>query len=154
MAAKSWERKDTFVTEPKDYRAYNRQLIAEFRANRASGGDKFAGRPLLLLTTRGAKSGREHIAPMMYVRDGGRLLVIASNAGAPAHPDWYRNVVAHPGVTVEMGTDMFDATAVVLQGAERRQKWGEIVASYPFFAEHQSRITREIPVVALVRRDA
>ncbi|HEY7835313.1 MAG TPA: nitroreductase/quinone reductase family protein, partial [Ktedonobacterales bacterium] len=85
-----------------DQQTYNQRLIAQFRANREQGGDQFAGRPLLLLTTRGAKTGRMHTTPMMYVRDGNRLLVIASNAGAPADPDWYRNLVAHPAVTVEV----------------------------------------------------
>jgi len=88
----------------------------------------------------------------MYVPDGDRLLVIASNAGAPAHPDWYYNLVAHPEVTVEVGTETYDATAVVTQGAERDRLWTSIVDKYPFFTEHQAKITRQIPVIALSRR--
>ena len=107
---------------------------------------------MLLLTTTGAKSGQRRTTPMMYVPDGDRLLVIASNAGAPAHPDWYRNLLAHPSVTVEVGADTFDASAVVLEGTERQQLWDTIVASYPFFIEHQAKITREIPVIALERQ--
>jgi deazaflavin-dependent oxidoreductase (nitroreductase family) len=133
-----------------DQNEYNRKLIEDFRANKGAG--PFAGRPLLLLTTTGAKSGLRRTAPMMYVPDGDRLLVIASNAGAPAHPDWYRNLLAHPEVTVEVGADKFDSRAVVLEGMERQQLWDRIVASYPFFIEHQAKITREIPVIALERQ--
>jgi len=89
----------------------------------------------------------------MYIPDGERLLVIASNAGAPAHPDWYRNLVAHPHVIVEVGTKTFDATAVVTEGEERRRLWTRIVKLYPFFAEHQAKITRQIPVIALSRQE-
>ncbi|TME01188.1 MAG: nitroreductase family deazaflavin-dependent oxidoreductase, partial [Chloroflexi bacterium] len=90
-----------------DQNDYNRQLIEDFRANRGKNGGPFAGRPLLLLTTTGAKSGQRRTTPMMFIPDGDRLLVIASNVGAPAHPDWYRNLVAHPDVTVEVGAETF-----------------------------------------------
>lgn len=136
-----------------DQNDYNRQLIEEFRANRSKGGGQFDGRPLLLLTTIGAKSGQRRTTPMMYIPDNDRWLVIASNIGAPTHPDWYRNLVAHPEVTVEVGTKTFDATAVVTQGAERDQLWTRIVGLYPFFAEHQAKTTRQIPVIALSRRE-
>src|SRR5262245_47070086 len=132
-----------------DQKEYNRQLIEQFRA--ARGGGSFEGRPLLLLTTTGARSGQPHITPMMYIPDGERLLVVASNAGAPAHPDWYRNLVAHPQVGVEVGQEAYEATAHVLEGAERQRLWAMIVAQYPFFAEHQAKISRQIPVVALER---
>src|ERR1700716_4166481 len=102
---------------------YNRKLIEEFRANRNKTDGPFAGRPLLLLTTTGAKSGQSRTSPMMYVKDGDRLLVIASNIGAPKHPAWYHNLVAHPDVTVEVGADRFDATAVVTGGEERERLW-------------------------------
>jgi deazaflavin-dependent oxidoreductase (nitroreductase family) len=130
---------------------YDAKLVDEFRAKREAG-EPLTGRPLLLLTTTGAHSGKQHTKPMMYVRDGERLLVIASNAGAPRHPDWYRNVVAHPDVTVEVGGDTFDATAIVLEGDERERLWKMIIGSYPFFAEHQAKVERQIPVVALERR--
>ena len=133
---------------------YNRKLIEDFRASRGVSDDPFAGRPLLLLTTTGARSGQRRTTPLMYVADHDRLLVIASNAGAPAHPDWYRNLLAHPEATVEVGADTYDVRAVVLEGAERQQLWDTIVASYPFFTEHQAKITREIPVIALERTSA
>ena len=131
---------------------YNQRLIEEFRADRSNNGGAFKARPLLLLTTTGARSGQRRTAPMMYVPDGNRLLVIASNAGAPKHPDWYYNLVAHPQVTVEVGKETYNATAIATEGAERQQLWTRIVGQYPFFAEHQGKVTRQIPVIALERR--
>lgn len=137
-----------------DQKDYNRQLIEEFRANRGKTGGPFEGRTMLLLTTTGARSGQLRTTPMMYVPDGDRLLVIASNVGAPTHPDWYRNLVAHPQVTVEMKSETYKATAIVTAGAEREQLWHNIVEQYPFFTEHQAKISRQIPVIALERRES
>ena len=144
--------------DPRERPEYNRRLIEQFRASRGAAGGPMDGRHLLLLTTTGAKTGQRRTTPMMYVPDdsdsanGPRLLVIASNAGAPAHPDWYRNLLAHPDVTVEAVNETYEARAVVLEGAERERIWASIVAQYPFFAQHQAQITRQIPVVALERR--
>ena len=110
-------------------------------------------RPLLLLTTTGAKSGQLRTKPMMYIPDGDRLLVIASNAGAPTHPDWYRNLVAYPAVTVEVGNEIFEAIAIVTEGTERQRLWTRVVELYPFFADHQAKVTRQIPVIVLERRE-
>jgi deazaflavin-dependent oxidoreductase (nitroreductase family) len=134
---------------PSDMKEHNHRVIEEFRANRGAP----EGRPLLLLNTTGARTGAGRTTPMMYVPDGERLLVIASNAGAPKHPDWYRNLVADPGVTVEVGPEVYEARAVVTTGDERARLWAAIVAQYPFFADHQAGVSREIPVVALVRRN-
>ena len=135
-----------------DQNDYNRKLIEEFRANRSKSGGPLEGRRLLLLTTTGAKSGQRRTTPMMYVPDGDRLLVIASNAGALVHPAWYHNLVAHPDVTVEVGNETFDATAIVTTGEERPRLWSRIVELHPFFTEHQAKISRQIPVIALERR--
>ncbi len=134
-----------------DQNTYNRQLIEEFRADRDKGGGAMKGRPLLLLTTTGAKSGQLRTKPMMYIPDGDRLLVIASNAGAPTHPDWYRNLVAHPEVTVEVGNETFKAIATVTEGLERQRLWSRVVELYPFFADHQAKTSRQIPVIVLRR---
>ena len=133
-----------------DQNTYNRQLIEEFRANQ--GGGPMEGRPLLLLTTKGAKSSELRTTPMMYIPDGDRLLVIASNAGAAKHPDWYRNLVAHPEVTVEVGKETFQAIATVTEGSERQRLWSRIVELYPFFVDHQTKTTRQIPVIVLRRK--
>jgi deazaflavin-dependent oxidoreductase (nitroreductase family) len=132
---------------PSDIRAHNRQLIEEFRA----AGGQLGDRALLLLTTTGARTGQPRTTPMMYVPDGDRLLVIASNAGAPRHPDWYLNLVADPRVTVEARGETYPATARPLAGDELTDRWAYITSRYPFFVEHQSRIRRRIPVVALER---
>ncbi len=132
---------------PPDIRAHNRRLIEEFRA----AGGRLGDRALLLLTTIGRRSGLPRTTPMMYVRDGERVLVIASNAGAPRDPDWYRNLVANPTVTVEVDGETYPATATPLDGSEYAQTFAGITERYPFFAEHQSRIRRRIPVVALTR---
>lgn len=135
-----------------DRNAHNRQLIETFRAKRSEGIEPADGRPLLLLTTTGARSGKPYTAPMMYIPDGDRLLVIASNIGAPKHPDWYHNLVAHPEVTVELGAETFNAIATVIEGVERQRLWTSIVELYPFFADHQAKTSRQIPVIALTRR--
>jgi deazaflavin-dependent oxidoreductase (nitroreductase family) len=135
-----------------DQNTYNRQLIEEFRANRGKSGGPMEGRPLLLLTTTGAKSGQLRTTPMMCIPDGDRLLVIASTAGAPSHPDWYRNLVAYPEVTVEVGNEIFEAIAIVTEGPERQRLWTRVVELYPFFADHQAKVTRQIPVIVLERR--
>jgi deazaflavin-dependent oxidoreductase (nitroreductase family) len=132
---------------PADIRAHNRALIEEFRAN----GRRLGGRQILLLTTTGARTGQSRTTPMMYVPDGDRVLVLASNAGAPKHPDWYRNLLAHPEVSVEVDGEQYPATAVPLAGDEYADRWAEITSRYPFFAEHQSKVSRRIPVVALNR---
>jgi len=135
------------MTMPSDMTAHNRRLIEEFRANGGALGD----RPLLLLTTTGVRSGKRRTAPMMYVPDDGRLLVIASNAGAPRHPDWYHNLVADPLVRVEVAGETYQAAAIPVSGVERDRLFARIVDQYPFFRDHQAAIEREIPVVALTR---
>jgi deazaflavin-dependent oxidoreductase (nitroreductase family) len=131
---------------PEDIREYNRRLIAEFRANGAP-----EGRPLLLLTTTGARTGQARTTPLMYVRLGDRLFVVASNNGAERDPDWFRNLVAHPEVRVEIGTEDFAALATVPEDSARDDLFAAIVAKVPFFADHQTRAGRTIPIVELTR---
>jgi F420H(2)-dependent quinone reductase len=138
------------MTLPEDQRAYNAKLIEEFRAD---GGRSMGDRPLLLLTTVGRRTGRRRTTPMMYVPDGDRDLVIASNAGATTDPDWYRNLVADPSVTVELPGRAFPAAATPLTGDDYDRTWADIQERYPFFAEHQRKAGRRIPVVALTRAD-
>lgn len=137
------------MTMPADIQAYNRQLIEKFRAD---GGASIGDRPLLLLTTTGARSGRPRTCPMMYVRDGARLVVIASNNGATRDPDWLHNLRGEPHVTVELANETYQATATPLAGTERDRVWADVVRDYPFFVEHQERAgDRQIPLVALER---
>lgn len=126
----------------------NKAVIEEFRAN---GGKVKGWGPLMLLTTIGAKTGQPRIAPLMLVNDGDRLLAVASKGGAPKHPDWYLNLLAHPQVTVEVGTEKFTTTARVLTGAEREQAFKRAAEVFPPYAQYQQKTTREIPVIALER---
>jgi len=131
---------------------HNRQVIEEFRANEGKVGGPLEGVLLLLLTTTGAKSGEQRINPLAYHTDGERLVVIATKNGAPTHPDWYHNLVAHPDVSVEVGTESFEARATVVEGAERDELYAKRVAVMPTFAEYQAMTTRTIPVVVLTRK--
>jgi deazaflavin-dependent oxidoreductase (nitroreductase family) len=115
------------------------------------GGRGFGDQPLLLLTTKGAQSGRSHTTPVVFVRDGDRVLVLASNYGAPRHPDWFHYLRAHPDVHVEVGGEEYDAIAVVPDGPERDRLFTAMAAHYPWLPDLQNRAGRKIPVVALVR---
>ena len=132
-----------------DGNTYNDHIIAQFRAN--AGHTDFDG-PVLLLTTIGAKSGQPRTTPLGYSRDGDQLVVIASAGGAPTHPAWYFNLVAHPVVTVEVDADTFAARATVAEGAERERLYA-LVARVPGFSNPQDKTTRRIPVVVLTRLD-
>jgi deazaflavin-dependent oxidoreductase (nitroreductase family) len=131
---------------------WNVKIIEEFRANAGQVGGQFEGAPILLLHTTGAKSGQARINPMMYLAEGDRLFVFASKAGAPTNPDWYHNLVAHPEVSAEVGTDAIEYTASVVEGSERDRIYAEQVSRYPGFGEYQDKTERIIPVVALDRR--
>lgn len=128
---------------------FNAAIIEEFRANEGQLGGQFAGAPVLLLHSTGAKSGQERINPMMFQDLGGPIAVFASKAGAPTNPDWYHNVVANPEVTAEIGTETRAFRARVAQGAERSTIWEKQKADYPGFAGYEASTTREIPVVIL-----
>jgi deazaflavin-dependent oxidoreductase (nitroreductase family) len=135
-----------------DMKAFNAALIDEFRANEGKVGGRFEGRPVLLLTTTGAKSGRAFTLPLVYLQDGERLLIFASKAGSPTNPDWYHNLVANPSVTVEVGAESYEATAKVLTGEERDRQYARQVEAMPMFGEYQQKTTRVIPVIALERK--
>jgi deazaflavin-dependent oxidoreductase (nitroreductase family) len=128
---------------------WNKKIIEEFRAKGGKVGGQFEGAPLLLLHTKGAKSGAERVHPVMYQQDGDRLVVFASKAGAPTNPDWYHNVRANPDVTVEVGTETIAARARVAEGEERERLWSRQKAEWPGFAEYEQKTTRTIPVVIL-----
>lgn len=132
-----------------DVKEINRRVIEQFRA-----GGEIEGMHrdrLLLLSTTGAKTGQPRTTPMMFHPDGDRLLVIASNIGAPRHPDWYLNLAANPRVTVEVGDERYDAVATTAEGDERERLWSMLKQEYPFFAEHEQQTERQIPVVILTR---
>ena len=119
-----------------DMNNWNQSIIDEFRANDGKVGGRFEGRTLLILHTTGAKSGRERVNPVAYIQDGDRLVIVASKAGAPTHPDWYHNLVANPTVTVEVGTKTYQAQASVVPEPERTRLFNKMIASSPGFAEY------------------
>lgn len=132
---------------PDDPKAYNEQLIAQVRRD---GFDP--QRPMLLLTTTGARSGHEHVTPVMFIPDGDDVLLVASNNGAAKDPDWLHNVRADPQVGIEMHGGAFTGSAEVPEGARRDELFERVVAQYPFFGEHQERAgDRVIPVVVVHR---
>ena len=127
----------------------NMVIIQEFRANAGKVSGPFSGKSLLLLHTTGAKSGQPRINPVACIRDGDRLVVIASKGGAPTNPDWYYNILANPLVSVETGTELFQARASIAVEPERTRLYNQMVEMMPGFAEYQSKTTRVIPVVIL-----
>ena len=140
------------MTSANEQNDRNARIVAEFRANGGKVGGRFENATLLLLHTTGAKSGKERVTPLVCLADGGRLLVFASKAGAPTHPDWYHNLVANPRVTVEVGEETYEATASTLGGEERDRIYAIQAGRSPIFAEYQQKAgERAIPVVALHR---
>ncbi|HZT05461.1 MAG TPA: nitroreductase family deazaflavin-dependent oxidoreductase [Chloroflexota bacterium] len=136
-----------------DPRERNRRVIEEFRANRGIVGGQQAGRPLLLLTTIGAKSHKPYTTPVMYLRDGDRLAIFATHGGSPTHPDWYHNLVANPMVTVEIGAERYSARATVASGTDRDALYARQAQLFPQFADYQRKTSRIIPVVILQRTE-
>jgi deazaflavin-dependent oxidoreductase (nitroreductase family) len=130
---------------------WNQKVIEEFRANGGKVGGMFEGTPLVLLHTIGAKSQQERINPVACLLDGDRYVVFASKAGAPTNPDWYYNLVAQPLVTVEFGTEQFQARAAVADEPERTQLYNRMAVGRPNFVEYEQKTTRKIPVVILTR---
>lgn len=135
---------------------WNEQVIAEFRSHGGRVGGNFAGAPLLLLHSTGARSGQERVNPMMYQAVGDAFAVFASKAGADTNPDWFHNLRAHPDVTVEVGdgerVETLTVTARVLDDAEREPIWATQKERYPGFADYETKTSRVIPVVLLERR--
>lgn len=136
------------MADPNDF---NARIIEEFRTNKGVVGGPFAGRNMLLLTTKGAKSGIVRTTPLVYSRDGDRLVIIASKGGAPSHPGWYHNLKANPEVTVEVGTETFTVRAAEATGVERDRLYQQQAAEMPAFNEYQQKTTRKIPVMVLER---
>ncbi len=132
-----------------DVSDWNRRIIEEFRANAGKVGGNFAGAPLLLLHTLGARSGHPRVSPLMYQDLGGPVAVFASKAGAPTNPDWYHNLRANPEVSAEIGSETRRFRARVATADERNRIWEKQKRDYPGFGEYEAKTDREIPVVIL-----
>jgi deazaflavin-dependent oxidoreductase (nitroreductase family) len=130
---------------------FNTKIIEEFRAKGGKLGGQFEGAPMLLLHSKGAKSGIERVKPVMYRQVGDSFAVFASKGGAPNNPDWYYNLVAHPETTVEVGSETIPVVAHVADDAERGPIWEAQKRDYPGFADYEKATARQIPVVILER---
>ena len=139
------------MTDAVDRNAFNQSVIEEFRANEGKVGGMFAGAPMILITHKGAKSGKEYTSPLVYTRDADNVVIIASKGGAPEDPQWFRNLVANPDVTVEIGTEKYAGHARVAAGAERDRLFRAQADLMPNFDEYASKTSRTIPVVVIER---
>ncbi len=140
------------MTEKQEVKDWDRRIIEAFRAKGGNVGGQYVGVPLLLLTTTGAKSGEPRTSPLVYLSEGGRMYVFAGNRGAPTNPGWYHNLVAHPDVVVELGTEQFEARAIVVDSAQWDRLGSIQVQKIPALAALQAQITRKVPVVLLERK--
>jgi len=128
---------------------FDKETIAAFHAN---DGVLDGRPPILLLHHIGARSGDQYLAPLAYLPDGDRYVIFASKGGAPKHPGWYHNLIAQPSVTIEVGAETVDVTAVEVTGEERDALYAEQSRRWPNFADYQAKTDRKIPVIALQRR--
>jgi deazaflavin-dependent oxidoreductase (nitroreductase family) len=141
------------MTDTSNMANFNQTIIDEFRANDGKVGGMFAGAPIVLITTKGAKSGETRVNPVVGLpQENGTIYIFASFAGAPTSPDWYHNLVAHPEVEVEFGRERYSATATPITGPARDEIFDRQKELMPQFAEYESKTTRTIPVVALTRK--
>ncbi|GGK36691.1 nitroreductase family deazaflavin-dependent oxidoreductase [Nocardia camponoti] len=132
--------------------SFNDQVIAEFRANGGKVGGPFEGNEhMIVITTTGAKTGRAITNPLVYLPDGDRIVLIASNGGADKHPAWYYNLIANPEVVVELPTGTFSSKAVLVDEPERTRLYDRMVEQLPGFAEYRDKTSRVIPVFAIDR---
>jgi deazaflavin-dependent oxidoreductase (nitroreductase family) len=132
-------------------KAFNKNIVDEFRTNDGKVSGQFADANLLLLTTTGAKSRQTRVSPLAYFRVDGKLIIIGSFAGAPMNPAWVHNLRANPRAHVEVGADAFDVTARELPPVERGELFPKVTAVAPGFAEYQAKTARVIPLFELQR---
>ena len=132
--------------------SFNQDIVDEFRANEGRCGGRFEGNDMILVTMKGAKSGEERTWPLTFHPYEDDYVVMASAGGHPRHPAWYHNLMKHPDVEIEVGTERFPVRAVQTQGDERARVYESMVAAMPRFGEYQSKVDREIPILRLVRR--
>jgi F420H(2)-dependent quinone reductase len=134
-ATKAWSRFHRWV-----YRRTNGKVLSRMR-----------GKPTLLLTPAGRRSGRPHAVPLPYLADGDAMIVVGSASGAERHPAWVLNLIANPRVTVQYRAESGPAHAEILAGAERKAMWERINVEAPWYAGYQQRTSREIPLIRLTR---
>lgn len=139
------------MSDPGDF---NASIIEEFRANAGQVGGPFKGAPMLLLHHQGARTDQMRVSPLVYQAVDGAFAVFGSKGGAPSHPAWYRNLLAHPDTEIEVGAETVPVRARELTGEERRGIWERQKQAMPGFADYEQKTQgiREIPVILLERR--
>jgi deazaflavin-dependent oxidoreductase (nitroreductase family) len=141
----------TEVPDAETMKAFNKNIVDEFRANGGKVGGPFEGATLLLLTTTGAKSGQPRLAPLAYLTIDQKMIIVGSKAGADTNPDWVHNVRANPRAHIEVGTDAYDVTVRELPSEERDATYPKVVELAPGFGEYQAKTSRVIPLFELQR---
>jgi deazaflavin-dependent oxidoreductase (nitroreductase family) len=141
----------TEVPDPETMKAFNKNIVEEFRANGGKVAGPFTQSQLLLLTTTGARSGQPRTSPLAYFSIDGKTVIVGSYGGADIDPAWVHNLRANPDVHVEVDTESFDAVARELPSAERDAIYPEVVAAAPGFGEYQANTSRVIPIFELQR---
>lgn len=137
------------------YQDFNRNLIQHLRDHDGKAPDgPFKDRSLVILTTKGAKSGAKHESPIVYSRDGDKYVIVASKSGAPTNPSWYHNLLAHPEVNVELGGEKFRVRAREASDDEYERLYQNHAKNMPAFNEYRTKTTRHIPVMVLERLDS
>ncbi|MFC8588415.1 MULTISPECIES: nitroreductase family deazaflavin-dependent oxidoreductase [unclassified Streptomyces] len=131
--------------------AWVRNQVELYESSGGTKGTTMRGMPVVLVTNRGAKSGKLRKTPLMRVEHDGSYALVASNGGAVKHPVWYHNLVASPRVELRDGTEVWDMEARVVTGEERREWWDRAVAAFPDYADYQRKTDREIPVFVVER---
>jgi len=141
----------TEIPDAETMKAFNKNIVDEFRANGGKVGGPFEGATLLLLTTTGAKSGQPRLAPLAYLTIDQKMIIVGSKAGADTNPDWVHNVRANPRAHIEVGTDAYDVTVRELPSEERDATYPKVVELAPGFGEYQAKTSRVIPLFELQR---
>jgi deazaflavin-dependent oxidoreductase (nitroreductase family) len=141
----------TEVFDPNSMKAFNDNIVEEFRANGGKVGGPFEGATLLLLTSTGAKSGQPRLAPLAYLTIDQKMIIIGSKAGSDTNPDWVHNLRANPRARIEVRTDAYDVVARELPRDERDEVYPKVVAAAPAFGEYQAKTSRVIPLFELQR---
>jgi deazaflavin-dependent oxidoreductase (nitroreductase family) len=131
--------------------SWARRQAEEFESSNGAKANTIQGRPIVLVTNVGAKSGKLHKTALMRVEYDGEYLIVASKGGSHEHPGWYYNVRAHPHVELQDGAEKHDYVARALEGAERETWWARAVDAYPPYAAYQKRTDRLIPIFLLTR---
>ena len=137
-----------------DFTISGESHVKAYRETKGETGYIWNDAPILLLTTKGRKSGQMRTLPLIFVQDGENFVVIASKGGAPEHPEWYVNLQAEPRVEVQVKADVFPARARTAEGAERERLWAAAVKTWPQYEDYQRATDRKIPVVVLERQRA